>query len=92
MSPLPKEGRRLPRLWIYAAIGAVIGVIAGLTTEPGLVIPFAIFGFAMGMGIYWILRGDGPAEPRTTDTTRGSNGEGEGEDNANRDGNGNGNE
>ncbi|AOP55412.1 hypothetical protein BLSMQ_3714 [Brevibacterium aurantiacum] len=74
-------------MWIYAAIGAVIGVIAGLTTEPGLVIPFAIFGFAMGMGIYWILRGDGPAEPRTTDTTRGSNGEGE--DNANRDGNGN---
>ncbi|MGO2941099.1 MAG: hypothetical protein ACTIDO_02250 [Brevibacterium aurantiacum] len=52
MSPLPKEGRRLPRLWIYAAIGAVVGVIAGLTTEPGLVIPFAIFGFAMGMGIY----------------------------------------
>lgn len=43
------------RLWLFAGIGAVIGGIAGFLMGAMLTIPFAIFGFALGMGIGWIL-------------------------------------
>lgn len=50
-----RNSRLTSRLWLFAGIGAVIGGVAGFLMGALLTIPFAIFGFALGMGIGWIL-------------------------------------
>lgn len=56
-----RNSRLNSRLWVSAGIGAVIGGIAGFLMGALLTIPFAIFGFALGMGIGWLLHAEDSA-------------------------------
>lgn len=65
----PRSTQRNSRLWLYAVIGAVVGSIIGFLTNSTFIIPLAIFGFAMAMGICWILHSGQSSNAETPEAT-----------------------
>lgn len=43
------------RVWIWAAVGAVTGLVLGYSMNPGYTIPAGMFGFFLGAGMGFVF-------------------------------------